>query len=152
MIVELDTLNSKVRIELQGSYTDDENRANIITLSIGDYKNQDDLSGVVGKVILNSLRTLAGQPNLDAEAANVEFMKRVVEPKAIAGDADAQQVLANFYEGMALQDKNPLLLEDAEFWHKQVGALGVNDAAHFVNSIWPKRKLELLNIINGKVK
>lgn len=150
LLVELDPDTSKVRVMLTSGLSDQRGAVQIADLALDSYSDEQTRFSVLGKVLLDSLQALAGQRDADSEAGNDEFFRREVEPRARAGDVEAQEIMATHCITKALQDKMPSLLDEAEYWYRQAIAGGSKDAEHFFNVVWPGQKLYVLAMIGKK--
>ena len=94
LAVELDRQTSTIYIDLLSNTTVEQGTTEIARLSLGDYPDEKTQHSLLGKLILGSLLSLSGERDTPAELDNNDFVRREVEPRAKAGDIEAQGVMA----------------------------------------------------------
>lgn len=118
----------------------------ISEINLATYQSEEIAESIVGRVVLQSLRTLSGLgPSVD----NDEAIVQLIEPRAKAGDSRAQRIMASFCEIKAVRLRDLSLLEEAESWYRQAVALGDQDAIRYFSDVWPRHKRTVQEMING---
>jgi hypothetical protein len=79
-----------------------------------------------------------------------EYLERLVEARAAAGDAVAANVLGSLYLDRSIRELDATLLEVAEEKFKLSSRLGHAKATEFLEGIWPMIKLEYAGKIARK--
>ena len=146
LVVRFDSRANLIHVSTLVDDGDAPKGAQIAIISLSDHADHQRQVEILGKIVLESLQTLAGTDQ-DLPLHDQEFIDSKIEPKARAGDVRAVRAMATYCEFEALRKKAPGLLDEAESWLRQAIALGSKETERFFADVWPTHKKDLLEMI-----